>query len=95
MTKSLLNLDYGSGNPASCPDFRPLNPWGRPMPKPVRPERPKLYQVHVRDKRSGRTIAVCPKMQHEFVEMIRLTIAQAIASGAEKRWRDPISVLMI
>ena len=93
--KPSINLGYGTGNPASTPDFRPLNPWGRPMPKPERPERPKLYQVHVRDKRNGRTIAVGPKMAHEFTEMFRLSIAQGIASGAEKRWRDPISVLMI
>ncbi len=95
MTKPLARLGYGTGNPASTPDFRPLNPWGRPMPKPERPERHKVYQVYVYDKSKGKAVAVGPRMAHEFTEMFRLAIAQAIASGAERRWRNPESVLML
>lgn len=40
----------GSGMPNGIPDFRPLNPYGRAMPKPTRPyrtARPALYQVEI------------------------------------------------
>lgn len=99
--KPILDLGYGTGNPAGRPDFRPVNPWGRPMPKvPEEPRRHALYQVHVKDKRRGsptcgRTIAIGPKMAKEFAEMFSLTIANQIALGAERDWESPHLVMMI
>lgn len=90
-----VRLGYGTGNPAGCPDFRPLNPWGRPMPASDRPPRPKLYQVHVKDKRDNRVKAVGPRMAKELAEMFRLTIREQISLGAERRWADPHLVMFV
>src|SRR6266576_3064462 len=57
----------GSGMPAGIPDFRPLNPYGRAMPKPTRPYRrlrPALYQVEV-DLRGGGTKRLGPMWERE------------------------------
>lgn len=87
--KRILNIDYGSGNPAGAPDFRPLNPWGRPMPKPDREPLPPLYQVFAHDRRLGRIIPVSPKMGKEFCEAICMTIARRVGSGDWKNWSNP------
>ncbi len=88
-------LSITGGNPAGYPDFVPLNPWGRGFPKPERPPKPALYQVVVLDKRNGnKETRIGPMMQYEFVEMFRQAIAEGIASGAEKRWTDPIVLQM-
>lgn len=80
-------------------DFRPLNPWGRAMPKPVRPVRDAsiftaLFQVHVELRhKPGRCIPVGPKLTQEAAEMFRIAIAAQIAHGKEKRWANPYLVL--
>lgn len=90
------SMHISGGNPNAIPDFKPLNPWGRPMPLPERPPRPALYQVHVKDKRvGGKVIAVGPKMVHEYAEMFRLTIANQISLGAERRWTEPHVLMMV
>jgi hypothetical protein len=71
----------------------PLNPWGRAMPKPERQPRPALWQVHVRDKHFGKVIPVAPSMGREFAEMLKIKIAEQIASGAERRWSNPHLVM--
>lgn len=83
------------GTPAGFADFVPLNPWGRPMPKPVRPPRPMLYQVVVRDKaRGNREVRVGPQWPRELAEMLCLTIANQIRLGAERRWSEPVIIAM-
>lgn len=95
--KRLANLGYGTGNPASCPDFRPLNPWGRPMPPPPRPYRePHTFQVCVKDKHDNQVKRVGPRWEKkEFAEMFRLAIANQISLGAERRWSDPHLVMFV
>jgi hypothetical protein len=82
------------GNPAGFPDFVPLNPWGRAMPKPAQPPRPPVSQVVVRDMRDGgKELRVGPKWCGvEGAAMLCQTIEQEIAAGREKRWRDPVVV---
>lgn len=92
MEKPLLKVGYGSGDPASCPGFRPLNPWGRPMPKPERPPRPPLWQVFVKEP-GGRVIPVGPQGPKETAEMFCIAIGEQIALGAERRWSSPHIVM--
>ncbi len=57
----------GSGMPVGVPDFRPLNPYGRAMPRPTRPYRqlrPALYQVEL-DLRGGGTKRLGPLWEME------------------------------
>ena len=82
-------IGFGSGLPNGIPDFRPINPWGRAMPKPARPYRDKplhhaLYQVFV-DTRKG-TIPVGPRWSEELAGAFAETINKAVALGAEKEW---------
>ncbi len=100
--KPLLNIAPGSGQPnqpASEPPFVPLNPWGRPMPKPIRQARPQLYQVVVKDKDNrwglGGEIPVGPRMLKEMCELLQAEIAEQIAAGAEKRWSNPVVVPVV
>lgn len=74
--------------PGSKDPFRPMNPHGRAMPKPVRQARPELYQVVV--KRAGwGEIPFGPKMVKECVEEFFRVVDGAIRSGVEKRLSDP------
>lgn len=59
-------IGYGSGNPAGLPDFRPLNPWDRPMPRRERRRtlRGALYQAFA-ECRDGTEMAVSPKWSSE------------------------------
>lgn len=79
--------------PGSKSAFKPLNPWGRPMPKPNRAMRRRatLYQVHV--EQDGKQIPVGPKtdnpgMAEKFCEAIGVMIAR----GQEKTWSSPTVV---
>jgi hypothetical protein len=95
MAKPWLNIGFGTGNPAGAPDFKPMNPWGRPMPKPERQPRPELHQVHVKDAKTARIIPVGPKTERENAEMLCIAIGQQIALGAERQWREPHVVRLI
>ncbi len=80
--------------PAGMPDFRPLNPWGRAMPKPKRPVRTKpvihdLYQLFVTRNEDGRRICVGPRVIKPVVEEFCQAVNLMIASGKEKAWREP------
>ena len=88
------SVRISGGNPNGIPDFKPLNPWGRPMPEPERPPRPPLWQVHVSDRSRGRVIPVGPRMGKEYAEMFRLAISNQIHLGAERRWANPHLVMM-
>lgn len=93
--KPSITVGHGSGQPAGMPDFYPVNPWGRDMPKPERPPRPPLYQVVVLDKRRGNAeTRVGPMCPHENAAMLCEAINQQIALGAEKQWTDPIVLKM-
>lgn len=87
--RSLLNLGYGTGNPNGFPDFKPLNPHGRPMPRPERevrrtPVTEELWQIHVITQREG-TLPVGPKMPREALEPVIAAMRVAIAPG----WSNP------
>lgn len=74
--------------PGSDKPFRPLNPWGRAVPKATRPEREPLYQLVV--KRAGRgEIPFGPKMHRRFIDELYATVDGAIRSGVEKELSDP------
>jgi hypothetical protein len=73
--------------PGSKDPFRPLNPWGRPMPKPVRGPRPDLYQLIVR--RHGKEIPYGPKMEKGGLDELLHTIEAAIRVGVEKEITEP------
>lgn len=92
--KPKLVMGFGSGQPNAPrgePEFSPLNPWGRAMPAPPRPEKRTLYQVVVRDMRDGnKEKRIGPAMEGpEGAELLRLTIANQIQLGREKAWHTP------
>ena len=77
------------------PNFKPMNPWGRPMPKPSREIKkapPSLYQVHVELTSTGKQIPVGPKVNLELAERICEAIGVMIARGKEKTWSNPVLV---
>jgi hypothetical protein len=89
--KATVRLGFGSGNPAGCPDFKPENPWGRPMPRYDQQylPPPPLHQVFAHDKRVGKIIPVSPKMAKEYCDAICIAIGGKIASGDWKHWSNP------
>lgn len=93
--KPILNLGFGTGNPASCPDFKPENPWGRPMPRydKMYPPVPPSHQVHVMQ--DGKLVPVGPMMGKEFCEAFCVAIGNQIALGNEKRWSLPHVVKLL
>lgn len=76
------------------PNFKPLNPWGRPMPKIQGPSGSTelniepLYQVHV-ELRDGKAIPVGPKMVKHMAEEFLMAINTKIVQGKEKEWANP------
>lgn len=95
MAKALLNLGYGSGDPVAFPGFRPLNPWGRPMPRPKVPPRPVVYQLFVETMPTRQLLAVGPSGPKHFLEPLCAAIEQHIAAGLEKDWRNPHLVRLL
>ena len=76
-------------------DFRPLNPWGRPMPAPPRPIHTKpepLYQVKVEICRNGQSRLIGPRMDSRAAGMLCEAIGRQIATGREKNWSNPTVV---
>ena len=77
--------------PDSSVPFKPMNPWGRPMPKPKRPVRdkpPERFQVHVERTSDGVTIPVGPKMDPDGAAQFCEAINRMIAAGREKSWNN-------
>ena len=80
----------GSGSPNGIPDFRPINPWGRAMPKPTRPYREKpishaLYQVEI-DLRRGGKKRVGPQWAEEMAGSLAETINRALILRPDDEW---------
>jgi len=92
--KPLLNIGIGSGDPAGFPGYRPLNPWGRPMPKADRPPPPPRYQLFV-ELPDKRVIPVGPKASDDFLKPLCAAIEQGIALGTERVWRNPHIVRLL
>lgn len=68
------------------PDFKPLNPWGRRMPKlssqfTEKPRR--LYQVWV-DDREGKTFALGPKVIRAVADDFLVEIKKAIIQAGPR-----------
>lgn len=68
-------------------DYRPLNPWGRAMPKaPALPE--PACSLYVRSRKQGKQVRVGPKMAYQYLEPLMMQINKAAALGAEQDWCD-------
>lgn len=86
-----INIGYGTGTPAGFSNFRPINPWGRSMPKPSRPVREDLYQCVVKDWLGAEKV-VGPKMSREATERFVMAINGEVALGREKEWQSAVAV---
>lgn len=75
--------------PGSTEPFRPLNPWGRAMPKVAQRVRPQLWQIVVTSRRTRREIPVGPKMERAHCEHLFDAIDRGIRFGAERDWSNP------
>lgn len=81
----------GSGNvylPGSREPFKPLNPYGRAMPKPTRPyreEKHALYQVEI-DLRGGGTRRIGPQWAEEMAGSLAETINKALIIRPMDDW---------
>jgi len=82
---ALMRLGHGSGSPAGLPDFRPMNPGGRPMPKPVRKPVPRMHQIFV-EQPGGAMLAIGPKAAAEFLEPLLLNINRLVSLGQASGW---------
>lgn len=88
MAEPSIIVGRGSGQPAGIPDFKPVNPWGRAMPKPPRPPREALYQLVVT--RAGRgQIRFGPQAGKAFIDEFAAAVRSAILLGVEKELSDP------
>ena len=94
MTKPLLNIGYGSGDPAGFPGYKPLNPWGRPMPKYAPKPKLERYQVFVELPDHG-LLGVGPKGPEDFLRPFCRSIEEQIALGKERHWRNPHIVRLL
>lgn len=71
-------------------DYRPLNPWGRSMPKPKRKATDaELYQVFVKKTKDGAIIPFGPAMIQECAEAFLVAINGQLALGKEKLISEP------
>lgn len=73
--------------PGSSEPFRPVNPWGRTVPKVEKPVREPLYQLRV--KRHGKEIGFGPKMVRGAVDELYEAVLAGIRVGVEKELTDP------
>lgn len=74
--------------PGSKEPFRPVNPWGRDMPKVKRPQREPLFQLIVK-RRGWGMIPFGPKMKKDAVDQLYEAVSAAIRVGVEKELTDP------
>jgi hypothetical protein len=73
--------------------FKPLNPYGRAMPKVARASREPLYQLCVKVVDTGKLIRVGPMIGKDAAEQFLFTLNKTIAAGLEKQWAEPHLVL--
>lgn len=79
-----------SGFPDSPAPFRPMNPWGRPMPKVKRsPLREPLYQVFVEMRGEKEAQPISPAMNINAAAAIQSAAFKAIDAGVRKDWANP------
>lgn len=81
--------------PGSDKPFRPLNPYGRPMPKGKRTGRPQLHQVCAWVKQpdgAWKETRLGPKMEKQFCDAFYETICKSIKVGADAEIRNPYVV---
>lgn len=89
------HVGYGSGDPVAFPGFRPLNPWGRAMPKYTPPPKREMHQLFVEVMPSRRLLAVGPRAPKDTLEPLRCEIEKAIVAGIERDWRNPHLVRLL
>lgn len=77
--------------PGSKEPFRPMNPWGREMPKVKRPDRPQLYQLVATRLVKGKWVEqpLFPRGPWNLVEQWLHVVTESIRTGAEKELRNP------
>jgi hypothetical protein len=90
--KPLIEVGFGTGTPAGFPDYRPLNPWGRPMPRTGRKPRPQLWQIVLR--RHGKEVPFGPKMPKEVLEPFFKTVELGIRTGQHPELSSPHMVMV-
>lgn len=92
MTEALTpkaKIGFGSGDPAGFPGYRPMNPWGRAMPKPVRQPREALWQIVVKMP-GGKREPIGPRMAKDAVESMLYEMNKAaIETGGKVWWAEP------
>lgn len=88
------SVRVSGGTPAGFPDYKPLNPWGRPMPKYKPPEKPERYQIFVETKTRD-LLAIGPKAPEDFLRPLCRAIEEQIARGNEKDWSNPHIVRLL
>lgn len=96
--KASINIGHGSGDPAGFPNFKPLNPWGRPMPKaPPKPELPshQLFVEQFNPWGVKEIVALGPKASEDFLLPLKGAIEEQIALGNEKHFRNPHIVRLL
>ncbi len=79
---------------AGFTDFKPLNPWGRAMPKPKRitsREPAHLYQVMV-ETLAGERIPVGPAVDEVTAERCCEALSLAQLRGKDAHWSNPTVV---
>ena len=81
------------GNPAGMPDFRPMNPHGRPMPK-AKPKlaQERLYQVVAERTSDGQLVRLGPMIGKEVAEHCCEALSRNIIRGLEKDYANPTVV---
>ena len=80
--------------PGSKEPFRPVNPWGRAMPKTPQRSRPQLYQVVVWMKREDKWVETRfgPKMERLFAEDFFRVVDEGIRLGTHPHLKNPYLV---
>lgn len=91
------SVRISGGNPAGFPDYKPLNPWGRAMPRPKARPKPEFYQVVVETAgRDGKEmLPVGPRASREFCQPLCTAIESEIAAGRETTWKNPCIVRVL
>lgn len=80
--------------PDSPAPFRPVNPWGRAVPRVNKTVRQPLYQLVVTRKGRGE-IRFGPQMELQFVQEFYEAVLKQIRSGREKDLTNPHVVLCV
>lgn len=80
--------------PNGFPDFKPRNPWGRPMPKTKREmlkEPAPLYQVMV-EQNDGSQLPIGPKLDQLTAQRCCEGLARTLIHAKHSPWHNPVVV---